>query len=121
MSIHYDPMLAKLIVHASTREACIEKMLHAIDNYEIRGVRTTLDFGRFAINHEAFRSGNFDTGFVNDHFTAEKLIRELPVDDEIFASLVAELSQRVNDEKTKVQQENAIVTIRSPWRNREER
>ncbi len=121
VSIHYDPMLAKLIVHASTREACIEKMLHAIDNYEIRGVRTTLDFGRFAINHEAFRSGNFDTGFVNDHFTAEKLIRELPVDDEIFASLVAELSQRVNDEKTKVQQENAIVTIRSPWRNREER
>ena len=121
VSIHYDPMLAKLIVHASSREACIEKMLHAIDNYEIRGVRTTLDFGRFAINHEAFRSGNFDTGFVNDHFTAEKLIRELPVDDEIFASLVAELSQRVNDEKTKVQQENAIVTIRSPWRNREER
>jgi len=121
VSIHYDPMLAKLIVHASTREDCIEKMLHAIDNYEIRGVKTTLDFGRFAINHEAFRSGNFDTGFVNDHFTAEKLIRELPVEDEIFASLVAELSQRVNNEKNKVQQENAIVTIRSPWRNREER
>jgi acetyl-CoA carboxylase biotin carboxylase subunit len=121
VSIHYDPMLAKLIVHASTREACIEKMLHAIDNYEIRGVRTTLDFGHFAINHEAFRSGNFDTGFVNDHFTPEKLIRELPVDDEIFASLVAELSQRVNDDKNKVQQENASVTIRSPWRNREER
>lgn len=121
VSIYYDPMLAKLIVHASTREDCIEKMLHAIDNYEIRGVKTTLDFGRFAINHEAFRSGNFDTGFVNDHFTPEKLIRELPVEDEIFASLVAELSQRVNDEKNKVQQENAIVTIRSPWRNREER
>ena len=121
VSIHYDPMLAKLIVHATTREDCIEKMLHAIDHYEIRGVKTTLDFGRFAVNHEAFRSGNFDTGFVKDHFTADKLIRELPLEDEVFASLVAELSQRVNDEKNKVQQENAIVTIRSPWRNREER
>jgi len=121
VSIHYDPMLSKLIVHASTREDCIEKMIHAIDNYEIRGVKTTLDFGRFAINHEAFRSGNFDTGFVNDHFTAEKLIRELPVEDEIFASLVAELSERVNNEKNKIQLENATVTIRSPWRNREER
>lgn len=121
ISIHYDPMLSKLIVHASTREACIERMILAIDNYDIRGVKTTLDFGRFAINHEAFRSGNFDTGFVNDHFTPEKLIRDLPVEDEIFASLVAELSQKVIEERNKVQLENTSNTNRSPWRDREER
>ena len=121
VSIYYDPMLSKLIVHASTREDCIERMIHAIDNYDIRGVKTTLDFGRFAINHEAFRSGNFDTGFVNDHFTPEKLIRDLPVEDEVFASLVAELSKKVNNNRNNVQLENSTTSNRSPWRNREER
>jgi propionyl-CoA carboxylase alpha chain len=114
-------MLSKLIVHASTREDCIERMIHAIDNYDIRGVKTTLDFGRFAINHEAFRSGNFDTGFVNDHFTPEKLIRDLPVEDDVFASLVAELSKKVNNDRNNVQLENSTTSNRSPWRNREER
>ena len=121
VSIHYDPMLSKLIVHASTREACIERMILAIDNYDIRGLKTTLDFGRFAINHEAFRSGNFDTGFVNDHFTPEKLIRDIPVTDEIFASLVAGLSKRVIKERDNIQVENLSETNRSPWRDREER
>ena len=85
VSIHYDPMLSKLIVHAATREACIERMLFAIDNYDIRGVKTTLEFGRFAVDHEVFRSGLYDTGFIKDHFSPEKLVRELPVGDNVFS------------------------------------
>ena len=57
VSMHYDPMLAKLCTHGPTRDAAIERMLRAIDEYEGHGVDTTLSFGHFAMNHEAFRSG----------------------------------------------------------------
>jgi propionyl-CoA carboxylase alpha chain len=116
VSIHYDPMLSKLITHGPTREACIDRMITAIDNYDIIGVKTTLDFGRFAINHEAFRSGVFDTGFVNDHFTPEALVREIPVSDEVFAELVAELSLKISDDNSSTS--TVEPAGRSPWRYR---
>ena len=115
VSIHYDPMLSKLITHGPTREAAIDRMIQAIDDYDVVGVKTTLDFGRFACDHEAFRSGNFNTGFVNEHFTPEKLIRELPVEDDVFAELVAGLSRRIK-ENSKAPAVKA--PSRSPWRNR---
>ena len=65
--IHYDPMIAKLIVHAPSRQEAIDKMKDAINMYEINGVDTTLDFGKFAITHPAFTSGRFDTHFVEKH------------------------------------------------------
>ena len=116
VSIHYDPMLSKLIVHGPSREEAIEIMLSAIDNYEVIGVKTTLDFGRFAVNHDAFRSGVFDTGFVSEHFSAEKLIRDLPVSDEVFAGLVAGLKQRLDTDNTT--ETELITKQRSAWRNR---
>ena len=117
VSIHYDPMLSKLITHGPTREAAIDRMISAIDNYDIVGVKTTLDFGRFAVDHEAFRSGVFDTGFVNDHFSPEKLIRDLPVSDNVFAEIVAELSSKKNSQTT-INLKVAETQARSPWRNR---
>lgn len=71
--VMYDPMIAKLIVHAPTREKAIARMLRAIDEYDIRGFATTLPFGRFAFDHPAFRSGKFDTHFINHYFTPDKL------------------------------------------------
>ena len=65
VSIYYDPMISKLIVHASSRLKAIEKMIKAIDNYTIYGVKTTLPFCKFALNHPDFKSGNIDTRFVN--------------------------------------------------------
>jgi pyruvate carboxylase subunit A len=65
--IHYDPMISKLIVHAPTRSEAIEKMISAITAYEIEGVDTTLTFGKFAVHHKDFRTGQFDTNFVNKY------------------------------------------------------
>lgn len=65
--IHYDPMISKLIVHAPSRKEAIEKMKDAIDAYDIDGVATTLEFGKFAITHEAFMKGKFDTHFVENY------------------------------------------------------
>ena len=68
VSIHYDPMISKLIVHAPTREQAIQKIIKAIDNYTIFGVKTTLPFCKYALNHPDFRSGKFDIRFVSLYF-----------------------------------------------------
>ena len=72
--IHYDPMIAKLITHGTTREEAIGRMERAIDDYAIAGVETTLPFCRFTMGHPAFRSGKYDTHFVRDHFKPEYLL-----------------------------------------------
>ncbi|MDP4843834.1 MAG: acetyl-CoA carboxylase biotin carboxylase subunit [Salibacteraceae bacterium] len=76
--IYYDPMISKLITYADTREQAIERMTRAIREYEITGVKTTLSFCDFAINHDAFKSGNFDTRFVNQYFKPEVLDNSNP-------------------------------------------
>ncbi len=73
--IYYDPMIAKLIVHGKDRNDAIAKMTKAIDDYYITGVKTTLPFCAWAINHEAFVSGDFDTHFVKKYYTPEVLIQ----------------------------------------------
>jgi propionyl-CoA carboxylase alpha chain len=71
--IYYDPMIAKLITHGENRQEAIDRMIRAINEYRIAGIQTTLDFCRFALQHEAFTSGQFDTKFVECYFTPEKL------------------------------------------------
>ena len=72
--IYYDPMIAKLIVHDSTREKAIQRMIEAIDSYDIVGVKTTLPFCDFVLKHESFRSGQYDTRFVKLYFSDPKVL-----------------------------------------------
>ena len=69
--IYYDPLLAKLIVHATTRAEAIQKMQGAIQNYVVEGVATTLPFGRFVFSHDAFLSDQYDTNFISRYYTPE--------------------------------------------------
>lgn len=71
--IYYDPMIAKLVVHGKNRMDAIEKMKQAIADYKIVGVKTTLPFGLFVLNHAAFTTGNFDTKFVDNYFDPKKV------------------------------------------------
>jgi acetyl-CoA carboxylase biotin carboxylase subunit len=71
--IYYDPMIAKLITYGKDRTEAIERMVRAIDEYTITGITTTLGFGKFVMQHEAFTSGNFDTHFVKKYFTPQSL------------------------------------------------
>lgn len=71
--IYYDPMIAKLVTFGKDRQEAIERMLRAIDEYQITGIETTLGFGRYVLQHPAFVSGNFDTNFIRDHFTVDSL------------------------------------------------
>jgi len=71
--VYYDPMIAKLVTHGKDRTEAIQKMKEAIRNYKIEGVITTLPFGLFVLEHEAFLSGKFDTQFVEKYYTPSKL------------------------------------------------
>lgn len=95
--IYYDPMLAKLITYGKTRSEAIQLMSKAIDIYKVKGVQTTLPFGKFVCEHEAFRSGNFDTHFVKNYYDAEKLKSQHSEEAEI-AALIA-LKQYLEDKK----------------------
>ena len=95
--IYYDPMLAKLITYGETREEAIQIMIKAIDGYLVEGVQTTLPFGKFVFEHEAFRSGNFDTHFVKKYYNAAELKDQLAEEAKI-AGLIA-LKQYFEDQK----------------------
>ena len=96
--IYYDPMLSKLITHGKTRQEAIQLMLQAISNYHVEGVATTLAFGRYVCEHEAFRSGNFDTHFVEHHFKPEIIRTKLKTEAKL-AALIA-VKQYTEDLKT---------------------
>lgn len=89
--IYYDPMLAKLITYGATREAAIQKMIYAIQHFEVTGVATTLPFGRFVCEHEAFQSGDFDTHFVKNHFTKQAIQQTAKTNEELAACIALHL------------------------------
>jgi propionyl-CoA carboxylase alpha chain len=116
--VYYDPMVAKLIAYAGTREEAIARMIRAIDEYKITGIKNTLNFGKFVLNHMAFRTGQFDTHFVQKFFKPEYL-SEAPDEDELLiAALVAGIFSNSEAEKLKpVALENS-ANRKSNWKNR---
>jgi len=95
--IYYDPMLAKLVTYGKTREEAIEVMIKAIDNYIVEGVSTTLAFGKFVFQHDAFRSGDFDTHFVKKYYSPDALKEETEQEARLAALLA--LKQYLNDKE----------------------
>lgn len=83
--IYYDPMLAKLITYGKDREEAIQLMIGAISEYKIKGISTTLPFGKFVCEHQAFTSGEFDTHFVKNYYTPELLLQQYTEEREIAA------------------------------------
>ncbi|MEQ7799852.1 acetyl-CoA carboxylase biotin carboxylase subunit [Pedobacter sp. ASV1-7] len=110
--IYYDPMIAKLITYGMDREEALKRMIRAIDEYEITGIQTTLSFGKFVMQHEAFRSGNFDTHFVSKYFDADSLKID-NADEALIAGIFGALSfkKQVTSRKSVLNEQ-----IESNWR-----
>lgn len=73
ISIYYDPMISKIVAWAPTRAEAIDRMWRCLREYAIVGVETTIPFCLFVMSHEKFRSGNFDTHFVQNEFSPQRL------------------------------------------------
>jgi propionyl-CoA carboxylase alpha chain len=116
--IYYDPMIAKLVVWGKTRTEAIDRAIKAIDDYQISGVKTTLDFGKFVLKHEAFRSGDFDTNFVKEHFSSPDLIKNAMEEESVaLQHAIDSIWGHVNEFKNKAY---ASREISSSWKNRME-
>jgi acetyl-CoA carboxylase, biotin carboxylase subunit len=117
--IYYDPMIAKLITWGANREEAINRMVRAIDEYQITGIQTTLPFCRFVMLHPAFTSGKFDTNFVNRYFKPELLTDILTDEEAKVASLfVAWLKTNATPNPTSSNMDTGKKTAQTNWTNR---
>ncbi len=86
--IHYDPMISKLITHGKDRKEAINRMLRAIKDYKIIGVKNSLDLAAYVIQHPAFEDGSFTTKFMEEHFKPDDLQKPIPKDIIEIAALI---------------------------------
>ena len=113
--IYYDPMIGKLIAKGANREEAIQRLTRAIDEFQITGIETTLPFCKFAINHESFKSGKFDTNFVATFFKPEVL----DSDDEEQKMIAALLAAKFFDKSANVAQNGqGSMKSTSKWKLR---
>lgn len=95
-SLHYDSMVAKLVVYGDDRKQCIDRTIDALDRYHLHGLKTTVPFCRFTLAHEAFRSGDYSTKFVGEHWHAEVMEQ-----DAVAGSALAAKAKSVLDQNRK--------------------
>jgi len=113
--IYYDPMIAKLVVWGKTREDAIKRSLVAIDEYQISGVKTTLDFGKYVLKHSAFKSGDFDTNFVKHYFEDPRIMyTAMEEEKEALSHGIDEIWDSIKERNKK---EFASREITSSWIN----
>jgi len=112
VSIHYDPLVAKLAVWGSSRDEAINRLARALDEYAISGITTTLSFFRAVVKDEEFVAGRLDTGFI-PRFN-ERSSRQ-PEWDSVIESDLALIAAALH--YTKHQRRNALQTVAtSRWK-----
>jgi acetyl-CoA carboxylase biotin carboxylase subunit len=87
--VEYDPLLAKLVVYAETREQAIERLAAALREYSISGIATNLGFFRSIVDDEEFRKGRLHTGFIEEFFRRQPRTGHEDEEAEAVAALVA--------------------------------
>ena len=112
ISVHYDPMIAKLIVWDKDRSNCLRRMVEALRQTQVAGVTTNIDFLASIISHQAFQAAEFDTGFIERH-QADLSPGNEPASPEILS--LAALYQVL--QRTCLAGENAAISAdpTSPW------
>ena len=112
--IYYDPMIAKLITYGKDRKEAIDRMIRAIEEYDITGIETTLGFGKFVMKHPAFTSGQFDTHFVGKYFNDKSLQNN----NEREVMIAAIMAAKIFSVKVQYQAELGRGDKISAWRNK---
>ncbi len=80
VSIHYDPLVSKLVAHGADRDEAIRRMRRAVAEYTVLGIKTTLPFFARVLRHPAFVSGDYDTSFIETAFRDAPDAAERPWD-----------------------------------------
>jgi len=94
ISMHYDSMIAKLIVHGANREQAISCMRDALNSFVIRGISSNIPFQAALMQHPGFHSGIFDTGFIPKYYPKGFKAEDVPHDDPALLISVATFVHR---------------------------
>ncbi len=115
--VHYDPMISKLTTWGRTREEALRRMERALGEYEVAGVQTTIPFCRYVMEHDAFRTGNFSTHFVDEHFDPSALTPDDEAHDRA-AALAAVLFRATQEEPMAASENGQARETPSRWKER---
>ena len=92
--MHYDSMIAKLIVHGKDRLDAIAKMREALNGFVIRGISSNIPFQSALLAHPKFAAGEFNTGFIAEHYAEGFKAEDVPHDDSLFLVALAAAANR---------------------------
>ncbi|NCO60768.1 MAG: pyruvate carboxylase subunit A [Deltaproteobacteria bacterium CG_4_8_14_3_um_filter_51_11] len=109
--VEYDPILSKLAVFASDREAARKRMLRALENYSLTGIKTTIAFLMDVIGSDAFRLGQTCTDFVDEHFSGWKVKDDALMD----IAMIAHVADGLLAFKSVRQREGIEKGWSTPW------
>ncbi len=98
--MYYDSMIAKLIVHGKDRNDAIAKMRQALNEFVIRGINSNIPFQAALLAHPKFVSGDFNTGFIAEHYAHGFKAEDVPHDDADFLVALAAFVRRKSRERT---------------------
>jgi len=95
----YDSMIAKLIVHGKDRNEAIAKMREALNGFVIRGISSNIPFQAALLAHPRFVTGEFNTGFIAEHYSKGFRAEDVPHDDQDFLAALAAFVRRKSRER----------------------
>ena len=111
--IYYDPILAKLIVWAENRTSACQRMVNALDDYVILGIKTTIDFLKEVIAHPQFAAGKTTTSFIEKNFDGWQ--GEAKTEESLRLALIASAFDNFNKAYSRVNKEAVRKEVYSPW------
>jgi propionyl-CoA carboxylase alpha chain len=126
----YDSMIAKLIVHGKNRNEAIAKMREALNGFVIRGISSNIPFQAALLAHPKFVSGQFNTGFIAEHYAKGFRAEDVPHDDPDFLVALAAFVRRKSRERAaslsgqlpgydvKIGQDYTVVVLGAAGQNR---
>ncbi len=97
--MYYDSMIAKLIVHGTDRNDAIAKMREALNGFVIRGIGSNIPFQAALLAHPRFMAGDFNTGFIAEHYPSGFSAEAVPHDDPGFLRALAAVANRIHTQR----------------------
>ena len=116
VSLHYDPMIAKLCTWGRNRESAISNMRRALREYKILGIKTTIPFHLRVLQNETFLKGNYDTTFIDTKFDKEELKRRRSNDPTV--AIIAAALKHYEQEKDAAARATTVPLVgESLWKH----
>jgi propionyl-CoA carboxylase alpha chain len=113
ISVHYDPMIAKVIAAGATRQDAARRLARALEQARLHGISTNRDFLVASLRHPAFEAGDTTTGFIDEHLPAD-VRRTRPTDDALRAHAVA---AALAASRRRLRGRRVLATVPGGWRN----